>query len=192
MGAYKLSSRSLFGARTTYSSMLVGNTAYSPSSFDLLETQVLGSSTASVTFSSLSSYASTYQHLQIRYTGVFTTYGEFYMTFNGDTSDGNYYNHTIYSTGSGIGVSADANRSYSYQWNGGMNVTIIDILDPFKTNKYKASKAISGNTLVDSGTNMYKSHLWKNTAAITSITLQHIRENLPAGARFSLYGMKVA
>jgi hypothetical protein len=45
-------------------------------SFDLLETQVLTSSAASVTFSSLSTYAADYQHLQIRIVSkVQTGYG---------------------------------------------------------------------------------------------------------------------
>lgn len=193
MGAYKLSSRSLFGARTTYSSMLVGNTAYSPSSFDLLETQVLTSPATSITFSSLSSYASTYEHLQIRYTGVMTTYGGFYMYLNGDgNSNGNYYNHSIYSTGSGVGAGAQADAQISYQWNGGVNATIVDILDAFNTNKFTTSRIMSGNTITGAGTNFFSSQLWKNTASLTSIQIFNVRENLPTGARFSLYGIKAA
>jgi hypothetical protein len=46
----KFSDRSLFGAKTLYSSMLAGNPAFSPSSFDLLETQVLTSSAGECDF----------------------------------------------------------------------------------------------------------------------------------------------
>jgi hypothetical protein len=162
--------------------------------FDLLETQILGSPAASVTFSNVgTNYGATYQHLQIRYTGTYTTYGGFYMYLNGDgNSNGNYYNHSMYSTGGGLGNGAQADAQISYQWDAGINGTVIDLLDAFESTKFKNSRIMSGNTINGSGTNYYSSQFWKNTAAITSIQIFNVRQNIPTGARFSLYGIKAA
>lgn len=163
-------------------------------SFDLLETVTLGTSQASITLSNLNTnYGTAYKHLQLRFTGSMSTYGGFYMYYNGDgNSNGNYYNHGFYGTGTGIGAHNQADAQLSYQWSGGLNATIVDILEPFNTNKYTAARSISGNTMTGSGTFYMSSHLWKNTAAVTSLQLFNVRENLPAGFRVSLYGLKGA
>jgi hypothetical protein len=157
--------------------------------FEHVITTVLTSSAGSITLD-LSALASTYKHLQIRYTGNYTTYGNFNMTFNADNNSANYYNHSMYSTGTGIGAGAGGGPQISYQWNGGFNATVIDIYDAFSTTKNKTSRAISGNTIVGAGTNFYMSHLWNSTAAINAITFSKASENLPVGSRWSVYGIK--
>ena len=78
--------------------------------FDLLETTVLGSDTASVTFSNLNTY-SAYKHLQIRLVARSTNASasrSVRIQFNGDTAS-NYAYH--YLLGDGSSVSSDASTS---------------------------------------------------------------------------------
>jgi hypothetical protein len=162
----------------------------SAGSFDLLETQILGSSQASVTFSSLSTYASTYQHLQIRAvarTAQAQAASVVYLDFNGGAGT---FGH--YLLGDGSSVSSDdadsragfvTGSSASASAFGGM---VIDILDPFETTKNKTIRSLS------TGLGIYlQSSLWVNTAAITTLTLRP-PANFVTGSRFSLYGLKAA
>ena len=66
--------------------MLVGNEAFDPSSFDLIQTYTLSSNQASVTFSNLGDYSSTYKHLQLRMVAKSNRSGPgelFYYKING-------------------------------------------------------------------------------------------------------------
>ena len=177
-----------------------GASAASAGSFDLLETQVLGSSTASVTFSSLGTYSPTYKHLQIRMT-VRTTRSNtadfLKLTFNADATG--YARHALYGNGSSAasygltdiistcdipGGSAGANQ---------FGAVVMDILDAYETTKNKTTRALGGavgsvnRIQLDSG-------LWIDTNAISSIKLESGNAgegaNLAQYSRFSLYGVK--
>lgn len=189
MGVYSLTKSSIKNW-VKYPNMMAGS-AYIDlnSDYQITET-ILGSSAASVTFDVSTLAAAGYKHLQIRYAATFTTYGNLNMTFNSDTTSSNYYAHFSYSTGGGVGVTATASQQHSYQWNGGINGTIIDIADAFSATKNKTSKVISVNTIAGAGANILGSHLWKNTAAITSVTISKSNENFPTGSRISLYASK--
>ena len=173
----------------------------SAGSFDLLETQVLGSSTSSVTFSSLSTYASTYQHLQLRYTARSdraNTLDAMIIQVNGDTGT-NYKTHQLVGNGSSASSGAE---SYANGWefmyvpgnnasSGVFGAGVVDILDPFETTKNKTKRSLSG-VLSDTYIQL-SSGVWLNTAAITSITFdQRYGSNFVSGSRFSLYGIKAA
>ena len=173
-------------------------------SFDLLQSEVLTSSAASVTFSGLSAYASTYQHLQIRMVGRSTrssTNADFYVQFNGDTGS-NYSQHYLRGDGaaveSGFLSGSYPNGVIIYQGLTGSTNTansfsgvVIDILDPFKTSKYTTIKSLNGFTgslnriLLESGS-------WRDTSSVTSITLNDRLDNFVSGSRFSLFGVKKA
>jgi hypothetical protein len=177
----------------------------SAGSFDLLETQVLGSSQASVTFSSLSTYASTYQHLQLRYlirNDNGNPYSETFLRFNSD-SGANYARHGLIGNGSSVasnGVADDismlllvgsaGNTATSNSFGAG----VADILDPFETTKNKTVRNLAGR-LVGGGEDRValSSGLWRNTSAVSSITLDQVfGSNFMTGSRFSLYGIKAA
>jgi hypothetical protein len=162
---------------------------YESNYFHHLETVRLSAATNGVSFTNLSRYAD-YRHFQIRFVSVLDGGGEIGMTFNGDTTSGNYYHHQMYSTGGGIGAGATNTYQLSYQWVAGINGTIVDLLEPFNTSKFKVSRAHSGNSVVGAGTNFLSSHLWKNTAAINSINIFKFSGNFSSGGRFSLYGVK--
>ena len=122
----------------------------SAGSFDLLETQVLGTAAASVTFSSLSSYSS-YQHLQLRIVGVTSVDTDIRFRINGDTGN-NYAFHTLYGTGSSVvsGAVTSTNGGYvGYSKltaaNGNLFGAVVDFLYAFETTKNKTARSFYGN-----------------------------------------------
>jgi len=168
-------------------------------SYDSIATQTVGSGgTSSITFSSI---PSTYKHLQIRAIGRYTASTKnLYYNFNGDTTDTNYYIHSIYGDGSTASAAAVqlpiiandpfADSAYSANVFG---AAVIDILDYANTNKYKTSRALGGADTNGSGTVRFTSSLWQNTSAVTSITLRPqagLGANFAQYSSFALYGIK--
>lgn len=168
-------------------------------SFDLLETQVLASSAASVTFSSLSTYAADYQHLQIRLAarGTRNANGDnLGIRFNGDTG-ANYARHSVYGQGSGVVTYGAGSQTFmdlaqlassttaANTFTGG----VADILDPFETSKNTTIKTLSG-VPASAWAAALTSGAWFNTNALTSMTIYALNGNLVTGSRFSLYGIR--
>ena len=181
-----------------YSSMLAGNAAFSPSAYDLLETQVLGTAAASVTFTGLGSYTE-YKHLQIRAvarTDKAASNDTVYLQFNSDTGS-NYANHSLVGIGSQANSSAGASTTYIYgliatgatEPTNAFSAAVIDILDFSSTSKNTTVRNLNNwNTnqiRLDSG-------VWLNTNAVTSVTLDPSSSDFIAGSRFSLYGIRGA
>jgi hypothetical protein len=176
-------------------------------SFDLLETQVLASSAASITFSSLSSYASTYEHLQIRWVAKSDRSGDqsdFFWQANGETVQSYYAAHWLYGNGSSVQSQSTSNSIYygllsnSFPASSKTNqfqVGVTDILNAFDTSKNKTVRSFVG-----SATSWYEgggdirltSGVFLNTAALTSFTMKDRLANIEIGSRFSLYGIKAA
>jgi hypothetical protein len=169
----------------------------SAGSFDLLETQTLTGSQSSVTFSSLSTYASTYQHLQLR---IVTRMGgtggakSNLLRFNG-VSTSSYYSHFLLGNGSSVSSFSGSGTNIFLGIGGNLATTnrfgaaVVDILDPFETTKNKVTRSLGGEaaselTLI--------SGLWNSTAAVSSITLLPETADYQIGSRFSLYGIKAA
>lgn len=176
------------------------------SSFVLLETVTLTSNQASVEFANLNSkYGSTYQHLQVRFVARSTYSGypvfDTGMRFNSDTGS-NYSWHQLLGLGSGGAISeGSANQTSMRCGVGAANslsssiygASIVDILDPFETTKFKTIRSLDGT--MGSATNgnyvMLHSGSWRNTAAVTSITLiDQYGGNFVTGSRFALYGLR--
>ena len=190
---YKLSANSVKNGRTVYGSMLAGNTAFKPTSFESIATVSLSSSAASVTFSSI---PATYTHLQVRAiilgTGAISYQP---MTFNSDTGS-NYTNHGITATGAGTpSAFGEANHGFiSHQDAVATNpfAMVMDILDYANTNKYKTVRTLGGYDANGSGTLTFRSGLWRNTNAITTIKIEPNTNNYAQYSHFALYGIKAA
>jgi hypothetical protein len=168
--------------------------------YELIQTQILGSNTASITFSGLGAYADTYKHLQIRLTGKTTRVqigANIVLRFNGDTGS-NYSWHSLIGNGSIVTSIASASTTLMLgAWVAGANTTanafgagVIDILDAYSTTKNKTMRTLNGlsggevNIRLGSG-------LWRNTNAITSVTIFDADStNLVTGSRFSIYGIR--
>jgi hypothetical protein len=182
-----------------------GGPAPSGPSFDLLETQVLDSAESSVTFSSLSTYAADYKHLQIRTlvrgtqattiiglraqlgTGATPDSGSNYAShqlegINGSVSSGAFTNQTFFQCGVSSGSSSTTDA-----FAGG----VIDILDAFNTNKNKTIRTLSGVAQATNAIVKFDSAHWRDTGAINLIRLFTSGDlNFAIGSRFSLYGSK--
>jgi hypothetical protein len=168
--------------------------------YELIETQVLGSSTPSITFSSLGTYSSTYKHLQIRITARSSRSSGLdgiALRLNSDTAT-NYSDHYLRGDGSTVTSGASTSSTHSAlgiipaasATNNVFGGLFVDLLDVYSTTKNKTIRSLYGMTTTNYvGLN---SGLWRNTAAITSITLFQTEgaNNLVAGSRFSLYGIK--
>jgi hypothetical protein len=177
-------------------------------SFDLLETQVLGSSQASVTFASLSTYAATYRHLEIRASVRTDRSGAdsdpVVMQFNTDTGSnysrhglGGYYiggSRSVYSNAaaSQTSIMVSENAPVSGSTASAFGYFIVDILDPFETTKNKTARSFSGMNASWSSVEL-RSGAWYNTSAVSSILLKPlVGGNFVQYSRFSLYGWKAA
>jgi hypothetical protein len=168
--------------------------------FDLLETIVLGTAAASVTFSNLNNY-SDYKHLQIRYT-VRTSRAQSFDTMltrlNSD-SGSNYARHSLVGDGSTLSSEAATSQtSVNSVRIIGNNATanifaagIVDILDFGSSSKNTTLRFLTGR--LETGLNEIglTSGLWNNTAAVTTLAfIPGTGPNFVAGSRFSLYGVK--
>jgi hypothetical protein len=169
----------------------------STNSFESIATVNVGSGgQASITFSSI---PSTYTHLQIRGFGA-TTYGtngnsNVYFYANGDTTAGNYYSHYLYGGGASAGSTSAASSVLSFEASDlitNPGSVVMDVLDYTNTNKYKTTRALSGVDYNGGGVVSLTSCLWKNTAAITSITLTAQDASWAQYTKFALYGIKGA
>lgn len=164
--------------------------------FDLLETQVLASSAASVTFTGLGSYTD-YKHLQIRMASRSdraSTVSDLLLNLNSDTGS-NYAWHVLSGNGSAVITGAVANTTYmrfgttsgSSEVSGNFDGTFFDILDFSNTNKNTTIRSLSGKT--GNSSIWLGSGLYNSTNAITSLEITN-QANFIAGSRFSIYGVK--
>lgn len=164
-------------------------------SFELIETQVLGSNVASVTFSSI---PATYKHLQLRYTAqTNTNHSILRGRFNGDSTSSNYSRHYLYGDGSTVGASWSTNNGWLDfgPLEIGTNfftAGVVDVLDYANTNKNKTTRALAGRVGSANRNIALSSGGWFSTSAVTSLTLSEafFGQNLLTGSRFSLYGIK--
>jgi hypothetical protein len=161
-------------------------------SYESIATVTVGSAVSSITFSSI---PSTYTHLQIRFIAkVATGSGNYFLQFNSDTAS-NYNSHLLYGSGSSAFALADSSwaginlvSGSSTQFSGG----VVDILDYTNTNKNKTVRTLGGFDANGSGFVNFYSGLWRNTAAVTSITIRELinGSNLTQYSSFALYGIK--
>ena len=181
-----------------HSNLLAGNPAFNPNSFDLLETTLISTNTASVTFSNLNNY-SDYKHLQVRVTGRVSTTQfdtQIRVRLNAD-SGSNYAFHTLFGSGSSVSSSAstsqtsgrlgffpDANQTANI-----FGALVFDLLDFASANKTTTIRSFSGQAGTNNSVNL-NSTLWNNTAAVTSLTVLPLTGNFVSGSRLSLYGIK--
>lgn len=179
-------------------SLLIGNEFYVPPNFNLIQTYTLSSAQSSVTFSSI---PSTYTHLQLRWIGKTDrpeTDDVTLVQFNSDTGS-NYSWHWLRGNGTVAAAGATSNASsIAIQYgatgdSGASNIfagAVIDILEYKNTNMYKTIRSSQGLDLNGSGWIYLTSGNWRNTNAITSITLdQQYGSNFKQYSRFSLYGI---
>jgi hypothetical protein len=171
----------------------------SAGTYELIETITVGSGgAASVTFSNLNTYSTTYQHLQIRAVGRSSNNNNndgIYLRFNGDASTSNYRSHSLEGTGSAVQSFDDSFRAgiHTYILTAATSTVnhfgagVYDILDAYET-KNKTVRLLGGRT--SSNAIFLSSGVWLNTAAISSATLLPLFGSFVQYSRFSIYGIR--
>jgi hypothetical protein len=148
--------------------------------------------TGVVTFSSLGSYTDLRVVANVIGTSAAS---QIYFRFNGDTGS-NYSFTVIRGNGSSALSSRQSSTTYIFAEETGVSTTIPHLLtyDVFSyggsTNKTVLTTASEDNN--GSGNVVRGVGLWRNTAAITSITLTLTGGNYASGSMVTLYGIKAA
>jgi len=165
--------------------MAAGNT------YESIATQTLGSASSSITFSSISG---AYTDLVIVTNTQRDATGSgvvgFLAQFNGDTST-NYSVTAVLGNGTTAFSGRDTNQTGIFVLTGQDSVwgnSIINIMNYSNATTYKTVLTRINTTTANVSAYV---GLWRNTAAITSITLTGAA-SLKAGSTFSLYGIKAA
>lgn len=181
-----------------YRSMLAGNTAFIPSSYESIATVTVGSGgSSSISFNSI---ATDWTHLQVRAIMRGSTSGiEPAIRFNSDTGN-NYARHRLQGNGTSAVGGGDSNVSrVAFLSSIGLPdatstfaTIVVDILDYKNTSKYKTVRLLDGVDNNGSGNIELTSGLWMNTNAITSITILCDVNNFAQYSHFALYGIKGA
>jgi hypothetical protein len=163
------------------------------STYEKIATTTLGSTSATITFSSISS---AYTDLRIVLSSTMSLAGRYnYMTFNSDT--GANYSHT-YIMGQGTTASSSYNNNDTRipvddnQQNG--SSTTIPTFSTIDVFSYAGStnKTVLNTVQADqngSGAVMYKVALWRSTAAINTITFTTSSSTFAAGTTATIYGI---
>lgn len=162
------------------------------STYTPIATTTLGSSQSTVTFSSFSGYTDL-----VLVTSAKTTSGsnDAVIRFNSDT--GTNYSSTILSgSGSAASSARSTNATYafldSYGWvtSSDFNAAVTQIMNYSNSTTYKTVLSRSNNA--SAGVDAIVS-LWRNTAAITSITILLAGSlTFATGSTFTLYGIAAA
>lgn len=179
-----------------YASQISGHLFAPSGAYDSIATTTLGSTTSSITFSSI---PSAYTHLQIRLFARSTAAnvaGGVTLQFNGDTTGSNYYSHYIQADGSSVAAGPNASASIFYDIAGAnantsvFGAIIFDVLDYTNTSKNTTTRALGGIDNNGNGRMNLTSGLWLNTNAVTSITLTPFSGSFAANTHCALYGIR--
>lgn len=162
--------------------MAAGNT------YVALATNTLASVAASVTFSSISG---AYTDLVLVMDGVSATGDAYpYINFNGDTG-ANYSGTTLYGDGTSAGSSRRSDNNFTYWGTTAVTVRNNDIIHIMNYSNSTTYKTMLIRANVSNTTNAVVA-LWRNTAAITSVTVFAQYVNFAIGSTFTLYGIAAA
>ncbi len=160
-----------------------------PSTYTPIATTTLGSAASSVTFSSI---PSTYTDLVIVIAAKYSSGGTgIYLGYNSDT--GTNYSLTALS-GNGSSASSFRNTNVGPANiadvdSTAVNAIVVNVMNYSNTTTYKTAfgKGGASATYVTSYLTM-----WRNTAAINTVTLGVNSGTLTTGSTFTLYGVKSA
>jgi len=162
--------------------MAAGNT------YEAIATNTTTALAASVTFSSI---PGTYTDLVLVCEGIGTGDAYPYIQFNGDTGT-NYSSTQIYGDGATATTSRRTNDSKidAVIWRTtGRNNIIANVMNYSNSTTFKTFLMHGNNSSQYVQTT---AGLWRNTAAITSLTVFAQYVNFAVGCNFSLYGIKAA
>jgi hypothetical protein len=160
--------------------------------YEPIATQTLGSAAASITFSSI---AASWTDLRVVIVATADTATRNQITFNSD-SGSNYSRTYLFGNGSATSTGTNSNGTLITADAGSISTTIPQLISinlfSYAGSTYKSILWDAANDNNGSG-NVYTGvGLWRNTAAITSITLTAGGNNYAIGTKATLYGIKAA
>ena len=158
-----------------------------PATYEPITTQTLGSAQASVTLSAISA---AYTDLVLVVQGTSTVVEPILMQFNADT--GSNYSWTQLGADSGGTFSTRTSSQTSIRIgfsNTAQGNHIAQIMNYSNSTTHKTS--LSRSNIADVGVRAIAG-LWRNTNAITSITVIQNAGSFSSGCTFTLYGIKAA
>jgi hypothetical protein len=164
-------------------------------SYESIATTTLGTTTATITFSSI---PATYKHLQVRgiiNTNAGTNNWGLRIRLNSDTGS-SYTHHNLRGDGANPSAEGYANQSYMYLDRAAptdANIfggVVIDFLDYTNTNKYTTMRGLAGQDRNGAGQISFNSGLWMNTAAVTTLTFTLESGSFITYSQLALYGVK--
>jgi hypothetical protein len=158
-----------------------------PNTYESIATQTLGASAASVTFSSI---PATYTDLVLIHAGTTDANRDISIRFNGD-SGSNYSRTLLFGDGSSAGSGRDSNSTlinFNFQ-NTTESTCVAQIMNYSNTTTNKT--LLSRENPVSTAAAAIVG-LWRDTSAITSITIAPGAGTLSSGSTFTLYGIKSA
>lgn len=167
------------------------------STYTPIATQTLGSTTSSVTFSSI---PSTYTDLVLVLgsLGMNSAGSAGKLTFNGDTAT-NYSNTILYGTGSTTGSFRESNANNIRIYGGAVGMTANNNNDTVIVQIQNYSNTTTNKTVltrcnISSGEVDAMVGLWRSTAAINSLTVISYNgtDRFTVGSTFTLYGIAAA
>lgn len=163
-----------------------------PSTYEPIATYTASGTPASYTFSSI---PSTYTDLRVVVAASTTTSGNSGradVTVNGDTGS-NYSFTRLYGDGSSAGSYRRSNQSsFAEMLNSSSNFNpmYLDFMNYSNTTTYKT---VIQNAFINASFRREVGvGLWRNTAAISSITVTAFSDTFQNGSTFTLYGIKAA
>ena len=193
MAITSIKTGSSFTNLVKYNDFLAGNPAFSPSSYESIQSAT-SSAASTISFTSI---GSTYKSLQIRSAVVQSSGNPLRIRINSDTGNNYSYHYLNGAGGSGVGTGGAATTSgiQIQSVYGGSStyatVLIIDLIDYESTSKYKTIRIFDGWDANGSGVVELTSGLWQSTSAITSITIDAVGAGTFTGTT-ALYGIKGA
>jgi hypothetical protein len=156
--------------------------------YEPIATTTLGTTTASVTFSSISG---SYTDLVLVINGTVSAGVAATLQFNGDTGS-NYSQISLYGDGSSAGSGAQSSITFATAGSLGttQSNTIIQIMNYSNTTTYKTVLSRGSNT---TGFAIARVNLWRDTSAITSIVCDLTSgADYNSGTMLTLYGIASA
>lgn len=165
--------------------------------YTLISSNVLTSSVASVTFSSIpATYTDLVLKMSVRSTEA-TNVTSYFIRFNGDTAS-NYSRLYVEGEGSGTNSGVAGNQTSAiYRFANGDSSTSNTFanaehyIPSYNASQNKPFSGFIGQE--DNQTSAYVSataNLWRNTAAITSLSITANGADWKSGSSFFLYGIK--
>jgi hypothetical protein len=165
-----------------------------PSTYEPIATTTLGTAAASITFSSI---PATYTDLRLVLVGKSSTAQYFRVRFNSDTATN--YSHTMLGGDGATAISVRATSTtgielygYGDQPSSQFSLTTLDIFS-YAGSTNKTTLATLQSDTNGAGWVQRIVGLWRNTAAITSVTLvMNSTANFAIDSTATLYGIKNA